>query len=62
MSTLLSLVFMPAAFTVLDDVGRLSWRLFRRLVGEADEHVPERAKPASASIKRPVIDIPLAAE
>src|SRR5208337_733198 len=27
MSTLLSLVFVPAAFTVLDDAGRLSWRL-----------------------------------
>ena len=37
MSTLLSLVFVPAAFTVLDDAGRLSWRLFSRLFGQPDE-------------------------
>ena len=62
MSTLLSLVFVPAAFTVLDDVGRLSWRLFSRFVGEV-EHVPaaERPKPAAAR-KRPVKDVPVAAE
>jgi hydrophobe/amphiphile efflux-1 (HAE1) family protein len=36
-STVLSLVFVPAAFTVLDDVGRLAWRLFGRWVGETDE-------------------------
>src|SRR5271165_7186561 len=64
MSTLLSLVFVPAAFTVLDDVGHLCWRLFSRFVGEVDEHVPapERAKPAAAPIKRPVEDLPVAAE
>ena len=64
MSTLLSLVFVPAAFTVLDDVGHLCWRLFSRFVGEVDEHVPapERAKPAAAPIKRPVKDLPVAAE
>jgi len=36
-STVLSLVFVPAAFTVLDDVGRLAWRLFGRWVGATDE-------------------------
>ena len=36
-STVLSLVFVPAVFTVLDDVGRLAWRLFSRFVGDADE-------------------------
>jgi hypothetical protein len=35
--TVLSLVFMPAAFSVLDDVGRLVWRLVARFVGEKDE-------------------------
>jgi multidrug efflux pump subunit AcrB len=48
MSTLLSLVFLPAAFTVLDDLGRLSWRLFSRLFGQPDEEprpLPE-ARPA----------------
>jgi hydrophobe/amphiphile efflux-1 (HAE1) family protein len=37
MSTLLSLVFVPAAFTVLDDAGRVSWRLFSRLFGQPDD-------------------------
>ena len=62
MATLLSLVFVPAAFTVLDDVGCLCWRLFSRFVGEVDEHAPapERAKPAAVPIKRPVKDLPLA--
>jgi len=27
----------PAAFTVLDDVGRVGWRLVARFVGEKDE-------------------------
>jgi multidrug efflux pump subunit AcrB len=40
MSTLLSLVFVPAVFTVLDDIGRLSWWLMKRFVGAIDE--PER--------------------
>jgi len=36
-STLLSLVFVPAVFVVLDDVARLIWRIFGRLVGPTDE-------------------------
>ena len=36
-STLLSLIFVPAAFTLLDDVGRLVWRAFDRFIGEKDE-------------------------
>jgi hypothetical protein len=43
---LLSLIFVPAVFTFLDDVGRLAWRLFGRFVGETDE--PEPAQPAHA--------------
>jgi HAE1 family hydrophobic/amphiphilic exporter-1 len=48
-STLLSLVFVPAAFT-LADVGRLAWRLFGRFVGATDEpaHAPD-APPARAA-------------
>jgi predicted RND superfamily exporter protein len=60
MSTLLSLVFVPAAFTVLDDAGRLTWRLFSRLFGQADEELaapeelaPERPKPAPLPKARP---------
>jgi len=36
-STLLSLVFVPAVFSVLDDIAAASWGFFRRFVGEADE-------------------------
>jgi multidrug efflux pump subunit AcrB len=43
LSTFLSLLFVPAVFTVMDDVGRLIWRIFGRFVGEADEaeHKPD---------------------
>jgi Cu/Ag efflux pump CusA len=40
-STLLSLLFVPAFFTIMDDFGRLMGRLFGRLVGKAEE--PGRA-------------------
>jgi hydrophobe/amphiphile efflux-1 (HAE1) family protein len=36
-STVLSLVFVPSFYTVMDDMGRLSWRLFGRMVGPTDE-------------------------
>jgi hypothetical protein len=62
-STLLSLVFVPAAFTVLDDLGRVSWRLFSRLIGQSDErHAPERPKPAAAPKARPARDVTVPAE
>ncbi len=47
-STVLSLVFVPAVFTVMDDLGRLSGRLFGRFVGAADEpesHETETHRP-----------------
>ena len=37
MATLLSLVFVPAVFTVLDDFGRLVGRAFSGMVGDVDE-------------------------
>jgi hydrophobe/amphiphile efflux-1 (HAE1) family protein len=45
-STLLSLVFVPAVFAVMDDVGRVVWRLFSRFIGAVDEpHMaPEAAQ------------------
>ncbi|NJO23631.1 MAG: efflux RND transporter permease subunit [Sphingomonadales bacterium] len=36
-STLLSLVFVPAVFAVMDDLGSLTWRIFSRFVGATDE-------------------------
>ena len=63
-STMLSLVFVPAVFTVLDDVGRLAWRLFSRLFGEVDEDEPavERPKPLPTPRPRPAKDVPVPAE
>jgi multidrug efflux pump subunit AcrB len=62
MSTLLSLVFVPAVFTVADDLGRLSWRLFSRFVGEPDEApAPGHARAATPKA-RAVKDVSVAAE
>src|SRR5205807_2775848 len=36
-STFLSLIFVPAAFTIVDDIGRLSWSLFARFVTGEDK-------------------------
>ena len=36
-STILSLIFVPAMFTVMDDLGRLIWRGFSRFVGPRDD-------------------------
>jgi AcrB/AcrD/AcrF family len=44
-STVLSLVFVPAVFAFLDDIGRLVWRLVGGLVGETDE--PEIQEPVA---------------
>ena len=63
MSTMLSLVFVPAVFTVMDDVGRFAWRLFSRFVGEKDEpQAPARAGPPPAIRPRPASEVSVAAE
>ena len=63
MSTMLSLVFVPAVFTVMDDVGRFAWRLFSRFVGEKDEpHAPAGVAPPSPVRPRPARDVSVAAE
>jgi Cu/Ag efflux pump CusA len=36
-STVLSLVFVPSFFTVMDDVGRFVWWIFGRFIGPTDE-------------------------
>jgi hypothetical protein len=64
MSTMLSLVFVPAVFTVLDDLGRVTWRLFSRFVG-GDEEPPAstRAGPSHTPIRpRPASEVSVAAE
>jgi multidrug efflux pump subunit AcrB len=53
-STLLSLLFVPAFFTIMDDFGRLCWWLFGRFIGKADEPVhaaePPIGDPAYPSV------------
>ena len=46
-STLLSLLFVPTLFTLVDDVGRISWRVFGRFVGPSTKPRP------SLLIRRP---------
>ena len=46
LSTFLSLLFVPALFTVMDDVGRLTWRVFGRFVTR------ERRREAHAAAAR----------
>jgi hypothetical protein len=69
MSTMLSLVFVPAVFTVLDDLGSFSWRLLSRFVGDTEEaqaeepHAPSRAEHPPATIRpRPASEVSVAAE
>jgi multidrug efflux pump subunit AcrB len=57
-STLLSLVFVPAVFAVMDDIGKGVWRVFGRFVGPTDEtETPPHAAPVS-----PPRTLPAAAE
>jgi predicted RND superfamily exporter protein len=42
-STLLSLLFVPAFFTIMDDFGNLIWRFFERFIGAADQPEPAHA-------------------
>jgi len=62
-STLLSLVFVPAVFAVMDDIGRLTWRLFSRFVGPTEEEAAAPAPaPAPAAAAPQVRSLPAAAE
>jgi HAE1 family hydrophobic/amphiphilic exporter-1 len=45
-STFLSLVFVPAAFTVMDDIGRILRSMFSRFIGPKDEIAPDGDGPA----------------
>ena len=48
-STILSLVFVPAVFVLLDDVAQWIWRFFGRFIGEVDEPDAKPAKVPSAA-------------
>ena len=48
MSTMLSLVFVPAVFTVLDDLGSFTWRLVSRFVGDVGGAAGARPRRAAA--------------
>ncbi len=68
-STVLSLVFVPAFFTLMDDLGRLTARLFSKVLGPTDEgdetqQVRAAAVPATIAVganSKPAA-MPLAAE
>ena len=54
-STLLSLVFVPAVFAVMDDIAKLGWRLFSRFVGPTEEpSAPVPVTPPTAPHARPM--------
>jgi hypothetical protein len=64
-STLLSLVFVPAFFILMDDLSRLFGRLFNRFVGPKDEPLPEapgQAIPAAPAEAYPKAHTRIAAE
>ncbi len=58
-STVLSLVFVPSFFTVMDDVGRFVWWIFGRFIGPTDE-LPEYL--AEMAHTRPAATAPAPAE
>jgi hypothetical protein len=41
-------VFVPAVFAVMDDVGRLAWRVFSRFIGPTEEEAAALSPPAAA--------------
>jgi hydrophobe/amphiphile efflux-1 (HAE1) family protein len=57
LSTLLSLIFVPAVFILMDDIGRWCWHFFGRFIGPVDEPGKEplqiEAKPQPEAIPRP---------
>ena len=49
MSTVLSLVFVPSFYTVMDDASRLTGRLFGRLLTKRDAEAPRPKAAAPAT-------------
>ena len=54
-STLLSLLFVPAVFAVMDDVSRFLWWIFGRFVGPGDEG----PQPAAEDDRQTSLDLPV---
>ena len=61
-STVLSLVFVPSFFTVMDDVGRFVWWIFGRFIGPTDESPEYLAEMALTRPAAPAIHAPAPAE
>jgi len=62
-STMLSLVFVPSFFTVMDDLGNVMQRIFGRFIGPRDEPPAEpQTPPGSSSGVESHRPLPLAAE
>ena len=47
-STVLTLVFVPAVYVLMDDIGHLVWRIFSRFIGPTDE--PDTPEPPHNSV------------
>ena len=56
-STMLSLIFVPAFFVLMDDIAGFIWRLFSRFIGPTDEPGDE-APPAAISSNEPAVPAP----
>ncbi|MEQ8824720.1 MAG: efflux RND transporter permease subunit [Filomicrobium sp.] len=54
-STVLSLLFVPAVYVLMDDFGRGVWWVFSRYIGETDEHTPpdQTPKTTAQSVAKP---------
>ena len=61
-STLLSLIFVPAVFSVMDDIAATGWGCFRRFVAEADEPAAPDPEAKRQGVPRQPQGLPMAAE
>ncbi|MBN9282189.1 MAG: efflux RND transporter permease subunit, partial [Hyphomicrobium denitrificans] len=61
-STLLSLIFVPSFFTVMDDFGWLMQRIFGRFIGPSDEEDQPAAEQGKDNAQSKQGQLPLAAE
>jgi HAE1 family hydrophobic/amphiphilic exporter-1 len=57
-STLLSLLFVPAVFAVMDDISRFLWWIFGRFVGPGDDGSQATAE----DDRQPSLDLPIPGE